>query len=165
VLTADGERLDLGLSDVREHRRVLDMRRGTLCRSFLWRTRSGALLEVRFARLVSLAHTELAALSLELTCREGACALRLESALAPAVIAEGDPNDPRNAAGKDRSLARGRLFAEGSLLAMEQKTKNSGYTIACAVQHRGLEGQSETKEKSAVWAFPSTEGRTFWRIS
>ena len=151
ALTADGERLDLGVSDVREHRRVLDMRRGALCRSFFWRTRSGALLEVRFARLVSLAHMELAALSLELTCLEGACALRLESALAPAVIAEGDPNDPRNAAGKDRSLTRGRVLAEGSLLAMEQKTKNSGFAICCALEHRGIPGSARATENGALW--------------
>ena len=41
ILYADGERLDLGLSEIREHRRVLDMRCGTLKRSFRWHTFRG----------------------------------------------------------------------------------------------------------------------------
>ena len=151
VLTADGERLDMGASDIAEHSRVLDMRAGTLTRSFTWKTKSGAILNCEFARLVCLEREELAAARLDLRCAEGSCRLMLESAVAPAVIAEGDPNDPRNAAGKDRSLTISRLYADGSVLAMEQKTKNSGYAIACAVQHRGLDGKSGTKEKSAVW--------------
>ena len=151
VLTADGERLELGVSDVREHRRVLDMRGGVLRRSFRWRTRGGALLEVGLTRLVSLAHRELAAARLELSCLEGAAVLSLSSGLSPAVIAEGDPNDPRNAAGKDRSLTTGRRFAAGGLVAMEQKTKRSGFTICCAVEHRGVEGRAALTETGVLW--------------
>lgn len=151
VLFADGERLDMGRSEVHEHRRVLDMQAGTLRRSLIWRTASGAELEIEMSRLVSLTRQSLAATRLSLRCLSGSCALRLVSAVAPAVIAEGDPNDPRNAAGKDRSLLPGRLAAEGALLAMEQKTKNSGYTICCAVEHRGLAGDTAAAEGRAVW--------------
>ena len=151
VLCADGERLDLGVSDVRGHRRVLDMRAGTLRRSFTWHTKGGAVLQVGMIRLVSLARQELAASRLTVECAEGACTLTLESAVAPAVIAEGDPNDPRNAAGKDRSLLTGRIAADGALIAMEQKTKNSGFTICCAVEHRGLDGHAEAQANGAVW--------------
>ncbi len=151
VLFADGERLDMGLSDVRDHRRVLDMRAGVLCRGFTWHTKGGAVLEVEMIRLVSFTRQELAAARLDVKCLEGACTLAAESAVAPAVIAEGDPNDPRNAAGKDRSLLSGRVFAGGALIAMEQKTKNSGFTICCAVEHRGAEGRSEKCENAALW--------------
>ena len=156
VLCADGERLDLGLSDVKDHKRVLDMRAGTLNRSFIWHTKSGAELSVKMTRLVSLTHTELAATRLELQCLSGSCKLRLESAIAPAVIAEGDPNDPRNAAGKDRSLAAGQRFAEGAMIAMEQKTKNSGYTIVCAVEHRGVGGNASVLDRSVLWTAEET---------
>ena len=151
ALFADGERLDMGLSDVRDHRRVLDMRAGVLCRGFTWHTKGGAVLEVEMIRLVSFTRQELAAARLDVKCLEGACTLAAESAVAPAVIAEGDPNDPRNAAGKDRSLLSGRVFAGGALIAMEQKTKNSGFTICCAVEHRGAEGRSEKCENAALW--------------
>ena len=156
LLYADGERLDLGVSNVQDHKRVLDMRAGTLKRSFTWHTKSGAVLSASFTRLVSLSHTELAASRLELQCLSGTCSVRLESGIAPAVIAEGDPNDPRNAAGKDRSLATGRLFAEGTLIAMEQKTKNSAYTIVCAVEHRGVGGSAAVLDKAVQWTAEQT---------
>ena len=158
VLTADGERLDLGVSDVADHRRVLDMRAGTLTRSFTWRTKSGAVLRCEFVRLVCLARGELAATRLDLSCVEGSAEVLIESPVAPAVIAEGDPNDPRNAAGKDRSLETSGLYAEGPVLAMEQKTKNSGFTIVCAVRHRGVEGRSETLCAAAVWTAEAVLG-------
>lgn len=156
ILYADGERLDLGTGDVKDHKRVLDMRAGTLRRSFVWHTKSGAVLSAAFTRVVSLAHMELAAARLELQCLSGICSVRLESGISPAVIAEGDPNDPRNAAGKDRSLVIGRRCAEDSLIAMEQKTKNSGYTIVCAVEHRGIAGSAAVLEKAVQWTAEQT---------
>ena len=149
---ADGERLDLCASGVRDHRRVLDMRAGTLSRSFTWHTKSGAVLKIEMTRLVSLTRQELAAQRFACTCLEGACALTLSGSIHPAVIAEGDPNDPRNAAGKDRSLKTLRTAADGDLIAMAQQTKNSGFTIACAVQLRGLPVSTEAQEQSALWS-------------
>ena len=151
LLCADGEKLDLCLSDVRGHERVLDMRAGTLRRSFRWHTKSGAVLEIGMTRLVSFTHQELAAARLDLKCVEGTCTVTMHSAITPAVIAEGDPNDPRNAAGKDRSLLDGRCFADGDLIAKEQKTKNSGFTICCAVEHRGLSGGATAGEHTSEW--------------
>ncbi|MCR5576473.1 MAG: glycoside hydrolase family 65 protein [Oscillospiraceae bacterium] len=135
-IEADGETLDLGLCRVEAHRRVLDMRAGLLRRSFVWHTESGCALRVETERLVSLTRQELAATRLHIACESGACTLRLMSFIAPAVIAQGDPNDPRNAAGKDRSLRIGALSAEGTLLRMQQKTKRSGFTINCAAEQR-----------------------------
>ena len=152
TLFADGERLDLGASVVSAHRRVLDLRGGLLRRSFTWRTRSGAVLEAETERLVSLPRQALASARLRVRCVSGACALRIESAIAPAVIAEGDPNDPRNAAGKDRSLLALRPEAEGALLAMGQRTKNSGFAICCAVEHRSpLPFRTETGRDRVRW--------------
>lgn len=136
VLSADGETQDAGCSDLRKHRRELDMLNGVLRRSFQWHTRSGAVLDVEMERLVSFPHGELAASMLRVRCLDGSCRLTLESRIVPAVIAEGDPNDPRNAAGKDRSLIPVQPEADGGLLLMGQRTKNSGFSICCAVEHR-----------------------------
>ncbi len=151
MLVADGEALDLGSSDVRHHRRVMDLREGTLRRSFEWHTKNGAVIQVEMTRFVSLGRKELAATRLVVEGKTGTCSLQLQSGISPAVIAEGDPNDPRNAAGKDRSLAAGRQYAGGNLLAMEQKTKNSGYTICCAAEFRGIEGKSQQQGGSVQW--------------
>ena len=151
-LTADGERLDLGLCRIIAHRRILDMRAGTLRRSFQWETKSGAVLSVEMCRLVSLSRPELAATRLLVRCLSGNCTVVIESGISPAVISAGDPNDPRNAAGKDRSLLTGRCLAVGGLLAMEQKTKNSGFAICCAVEHRGnFIGSSSVAENAVCW--------------
>ncbi|MBR4474796.1 MAG: glycoside hydrolase family 65 protein [Oscillospiraceae bacterium] len=137
ILEADGERLDMGKSRVTEHQRVLDLRGGILTRRFVWETKSGCTLKVEQKRLVSLTHRNLAATALSLQCLRGSCRLTLESAVRPAVIAEGDPNDPRNAAGKDRRLLCSGAEVQGAMIALQQKTKNSGFTVSCAADHRG----------------------------
>ena len=152
TLLADGEKLDLGLSHVEEHVRQLDMRAGLLRRSFVWHTAGGCTLEVETERLVSLTRQELAATGLRLRCLEGSCRLAMQSGIVPAVIAEGDPNDPRNAAGKDRRLLTGDRRAVGPLLSMLQKTKNSGFTIACAVEFRtSLSFKTVVLNDSVIW--------------
>lgn len=151
-LTADGEALDVGRSRVEGHCRALDMREGALRRSLRWRTASGALLEVEGLRLVSLARQELAAARLTVRCVEGRCELTVESPLAPASAAEGDPNDPRTAAGKDRRLTTAALQAEDDLLAMEQRTRRSGFSVCCAAEHRsGLAHTVAVTGEAAVW--------------
>ena len=152
TLIADGERLDLGRSRVEEHVRQLDLRAGMLKRHFIWHTQGGNVLEVETERLVSLTRQELAATGLRLRCLKGTCNVTLQSGIAPAVIAEGDPNDPRNAAGKDRRLLTGERSAEGQLLSMQQKTKNSGFCIACAVEHRiQLPYETRIRDDSVIW--------------
>ena len=57
-ITLDGERLDLGRSRFRDFRRELDMRAGTLTRSFVWQTASGKELRLTFLRFVDMTHRE-----------------------------------------------------------------------------------------------------------
>ena len=103
-------------------------------------------------RLVSLTHANLAATRLMVQCLDGGCTLELLSPLRPAVIAEGDPNDPRNAAGKDRRLLCTRTEAQDNVIAMQQKTKNTGFTVNCAVEHRGeIPFTVEEGEDSVLW--------------
>ena len=153
TLTADGEALDMGTGRIREHRRVLDLKRGMLCRRFVWETQSGAVLDVEMKRLVSLPHQFLACTYIKVVCRSGACRLTMQSAITPAQISEGDPNDPRNAAGKDRTLRITRMEqADGDQIAMQQRTKNTGLFINCAVTHR-YEGAAviEKDSTSIFW--------------
>ena len=49
-ITLDGEKLDLGKVRFRDFRRVLDMRAGTLERSFVWETKSGKELKLSSGR-------------------------------------------------------------------------------------------------------------------
>jgi len=56
----DGETLDLARSRFRDFERRLDMREGILRRSFIWRTRAGKELRLRFARFTSMSRAHLA---------------------------------------------------------------------------------------------------------
>ena len=152
ALRADGEALDLGTSRIDGHCRALELREGLLRRSFTWTTPSGAVLAVTCQRLVSLTRLQLAAVQVRVQCVSGAVELELGSGIRPAVIAEGDPNDPRNAAGKDRRLEVGRRLAEGGLTAMEQRTKATGFSIVCAVSHRlDAAGVSAAAKNGVTW--------------
>src|SRR5579875_3389364 len=53
-LLVDDEPLDLRYGTIVEHERVLDMRRGVLERTLVWRSPSGTSVRIRSTRLVSL---------------------------------------------------------------------------------------------------------------
>ena len=57
-LWLDGEKLDLGKSRFRDFRRVLDLREGTLTRSFVWQSASGKELRLCFLRFLDMTHRE-----------------------------------------------------------------------------------------------------------
>ena len=57
-ITLDDETLDLGLSRFRDFYRALDMRDGTLTRSFVWQTASGKELRVTFLRFLDMKNRE-----------------------------------------------------------------------------------------------------------
>ena len=57
-IVLDGERLDLGCAEFRDFHRELDLRTGTLRRSFIWRSRSGKELKLSFLRFLDMVHRE-----------------------------------------------------------------------------------------------------------
>ena len=57
-ITADGEKLDLGQNTFHSFRRELDMRSGTLTRSFVWETASGKEIRLTFLRFLDMVHRE-----------------------------------------------------------------------------------------------------------
>ena len=57
-IMADGEELDLGRISFCDFRRELDMREGTLTRSFTWHTASGKELRLVFLRFLDMTHRE-----------------------------------------------------------------------------------------------------------
>ena len=53
-ITIDGEQLDLNQSEFSDFTRVLDMKTGCLTRSFIWTTKKGKRLELKFERFLSM---------------------------------------------------------------------------------------------------------------
>jgi trehalose/maltose hydrolase-like predicted phosphorylase len=63
----DGERLDMQHCDIRSYSRTLDLATALLSREFVWHTRSGKAVSVRFERIVSAARRNLAVQRLTLS--------------------------------------------------------------------------------------------------
>lgn len=57
----DGQQLDLATAEVEDFRRILDLREGTLTRSFIWTTAKGKRIRLMFQRFVSMTEPHLAA--------------------------------------------------------------------------------------------------------
>ena len=57
-IVLDNEKLDLGKVRFEDFTRVLDMRAGTLTRSFVWTTESGKQLKLTFLRFMDMVHRE-----------------------------------------------------------------------------------------------------------
>lgn len=53
-ITAEGEKLDLAVSDISGFRRVLDMKTGLLTREFIWKTRKDGSIKLCFERFLSM---------------------------------------------------------------------------------------------------------------
>lgn len=56
-ITLDGEQLDLKTADFKEFKRVLDLKEGTLTRQFVWNTKGGKSLRLRFLRFLNMNKT------------------------------------------------------------------------------------------------------------
>ncbi|MBS3735297.1 MAG: glycoside hydrolase family 65 protein [Phycisphaerae bacterium] len=66
-LTVDGERFDLFEGNVSEYSRELDLKRGTVTRSLVWRTRRRKRVRIRTTRLVSMTRRHSAVIRYEVT--------------------------------------------------------------------------------------------------
>ena len=55
----EGEKLDMELSNIKEYKRWLDLRNGCLHRSFIWETKAGFNLKLKFMRFISMAEKHL----------------------------------------------------------------------------------------------------------
>ncbi len=88
-ITLDGEALDLGKSAFRDFRRELDLRAGTLTRSFVWETGSGKKLRITFLRFLDMVHRERAYQRISLEAMNFSGDVQLASGLSFQVVHEG----------------------------------------------------------------------------
>lgn len=55
----EGEKLDMELSNIKEYKRWLDLRNGCLYRNFIWETKAGFNLNLKFIRFISMSEKHL----------------------------------------------------------------------------------------------------------
>ncbi|MBR3108842.1 MAG: family 65 glycosyl hydrolase [Clostridia bacterium] len=88
-ITLDGEKLDLGKVQFRDFRREMDMRRGTLERSFVWQTASGKELRLSFLRFMDMVHRERAYQRITMEALNFSGAVEISAGLSFDVLHEG----------------------------------------------------------------------------
>ncbi len=142
-LYVDDEPLFLATARVRDYRRILDMRAGTLSREFVWALASGKHVRVRSCRLVSFEHRHLVAMTYEVTMLDHAAPVAISSQVANRQdtrpvdeIPEHRPSDPRLAKVLPERVLNAQVTeqADGRIL-LGYRTTNSKMTLAVGVDH------------------------------
>lgn len=135
-LMVDDSPFDVRYGTIEDHRRVLDMRAGTLKRHVTWTSPAGRTVRVESTRLVSFTHRALVAIRYQVTALDGPTRITLQSELvaneAPPVTTS---NDPRVAAALDQPLeVISSEGADGNAMLIH-RTRASGLTVAAAMRH------------------------------
>ncbi|MBQ8135950.1 MAG: family 65 glycosyl hydrolase, partial [Clostridia bacterium] len=173
-ITADGETLDLGKRAFHSFQRVLDLREGTLTRSFVWQTAGGKKLKIAFLRFLDRTNRERAYQRITLEALDADIELQLTASLSFDAIHEGTGSCPwllpRLEAAQGILLAQCEtarsnqsVFA-GALLTLPGETEtcmeSRGVSLRAKLTLAG--GQSATIDRRAVILYDGTEGETLW---
>ena len=174
-IVLDGESLDLGKCQFRDFTRELDLRLGTLTRSFLWHTASGKELRLCFTRFLDMEHGPRAYQRITLEALNFAGPVRLTAGVSFDVIHEGR---------KECFWDKARTETADGRCAVQARTALSGQEVfagilwdvpgACA----GANGERETQltaelylepgvpvqaDRRAVILFDGSEGEKLWK--
>lgn len=174
-LTLDGETLDLGKVRFRDFRRELDMRAGTLRRSFVWQTASGKELRVCFLRFLDMVHRERAYQRITLEALNFSGEVRFGSGLSFLVVHEGRKTcfwgEPRQEISGNRMCLQSRtaesgqeVFA-GALVDFpgDMLPMSGGKTVQLQGSLSLLQGQARHVDKRVVLLFDGSEGESLWK--
>lgn len=131
----DGSEVTLA-GDVSDYRRSLDLRRGTLERSYVWRSPEGKRARLRFLRAVSLADAPRAGTRLTIEPLDGAMEVWLSHRLDGRVENQVERGDPRvGTALAGQVLQPVAHAADDHHLLLVMRAPRSGMELACAAAH------------------------------
>ena len=152
VIVGD-EPLDLGSGTVEAYERSLDLRTGIVTRSIRWRAGGGTAVEVVSRRLVSLVHTDIAAIDLSVSVVDGSAPLRIVSEVNGRARNQARADDPRVGAHlPENPLLAVHREAFGTWGAVVQRTRTTRLAVVVAADHvlRGSEGVVEAASTGTV---------------
>ncbi|MBD3781874.1 MAG: glycoside hydrolase family 65 protein [Micrococcales bacterium] len=174
----DDEPLVVGMADLEEYERSLDLRDGILRRSLVWRTPSGKRVRVASTRMVSMTERHLAVITLEVTMLDGDAPVVVSSQLLNRQDGEDEYHEPAHTRvamvdPRKAGAFRGRVLlprlhaASEDRLALGYRCANSGMTVTAVADHRvevpdGSEVvvRAEDDLAKAVYRVEAREGRT-----
>ncbi len=149
-LLVDDEPFDIRYGDLLSHRRVLDMRAGTLEREAEWRSPAGQAVRVRSVRLVSLVQRSVAAVLWEVEPLDGPARIVVQSELVANEVQPESPSmDPRAAAALRAPLVNEFAGALEERVTLVHRTRVSGLLVGAAMDH-AVEGPDGTATHSEV---------------
>lgn len=173
-IMADGEELDLGRISFCDFRRELDMREGTLTRSFTWHTASGKELRLVFLRFLDMTHRERAYQRITIESTSFTGEIGFETELSFDVVHEGYQKcfwqDTRGEREENiimmqsgTTLSGQEMFA-GVILDIPGGfvTETEGKTVRAKASFRLEKGDSVTIDKRAVLLFTGDRGEKLW---
>lgn len=170
----DGETLDLGKVDFRDFCRELDMRAGTLTRSFVWQTTTGKQLRLSFLRFLDMIHRERAYQRITLEALNFSGNVQLAAGLSFQVTHEGRKTcfwgDTRKETGENRLSLQSctresnqEVFAgavlnmpEGAIASSEGKTVQLQSSLAL------VQGEAQHVDKRVVILYDGSGGEVLW---
>ena len=150
-LLVDDEPFDIRYGQLLSHRRVLDMRAGTLEREAEWRSPAGQVVRVRSLRLVSLVQRAVAAILWEVEPIDEPARIVVQSELvANEAQPEAPSRDPRVAAALRAPLMGEFAAANGTRVTLIHRTRATQLLVGAAMDHvaeapDGLETHSEAE--------------------
>lgn len=173
-IAVDGEELDLGKVRFRDFRREMDMRAGTLTRSFVWQTAAGKALRLSFLRFLDMEHRERAYQRVTLEALNFSGAAEFRSGLSFDVNHEGYRKcywqAPRVETGRGRLMlqaettrSRQAVFA-GALLSLPEDAaaRTEGKTARLCARLPLEQGRPVSVDKRAVILFTGQAGDALW---
>jgi alpha,alpha-trehalose phosphorylase len=135
-LLVDDEPFDVRYGELLAHRRVLDMRAGTLERVAEWRSPAGQAVRVRSVRLVSLVHRAVAAILWEVEPIDEPARIVVQSELvANEALPAPASRDPRVAAALRAPLVHEFKAAHDLRVTLLHRTRASGLLVGAAMDH------------------------------
>ena len=174
-LTLDGERLDLGKVNFQDFRRELDMRCGTLTRSFVWQTASGKEIRVSFLRFLDRVHRERAYQRITLEALNFSGDVQLGSGLSFQVVHErydacfwGETRQEidgnrlylqSRTTGSDQEVFAGAIWDISDCESMAPDSK----TVKLRTTLNLVQGLAQQVDKRVVVLFDGSEGEDLWK--
>ena len=135
-LYVDDEPFFLPTASLQLFERTLDMQDGLLERRVLWETAVGKQVLIESKRLVSLEHRHVAAISYQVTILNADAPVVISSEVVGNQLNQASVNDPRQAKGFHHKVLLPEIhYAKKKRLMMTHRSRNSGMTIACGVDH------------------------------
>jgi len=151
-LLVDDEPFDVRYGELLSHRRVLDLRAGTLTREVEWCSPAGQAVRLRSVRLVSLVQRAVAAIHWEVEAVGAPARIVVQSELvANEAQPEPQSDDPRAAAALRAPLVCEFTGTTGDRVTLVHRTHASGLLVGAAMDHvvdgpDGCETQSEVED-------------------